>query len=113
LIVDPKKKSTWLIGLFSIPDAPSVQTVEFLAGYIEDRSSADDRTDFDILHAAYLKIARLSKSCTTLANEKKSLVMVNAKLNRTIQSRNKYEPALLKRSYPKIISQSKKREIQF
>jgi hypothetical protein len=111
LIVDPKKKSTCLIGLFSIPDAPSVQTVEFLAGYIEDSSLADARTDSDILHAAYLKIARLSKSCTTLASEKKSLVMVNAKSNRTIQSRKKYGSTALKPWYPNMIRQSKKQEI--
>jgi hypothetical protein len=61
--------------------APSVQTVEFLAGYREDPSPADDRTDFGILHAAYMKIARLSKSCTTLTTEKKSLMIGNAKLN--------------------------------
>jgi hypothetical protein len=61
--------------------APSVQTVEFLAGYIKDPSPADDRNNSDILRTVQMKIARLSKSCTTLMREKKFLVIVNAKMN--------------------------------
>jgi hypothetical protein len=70
--------------------AASVQTVESMAGYSEDPSPAHDRTDSDTLHAAYLRIDRLSKSCTSLTSEKKSLVMVDPKLNRTVQSYQKY-----------------------
>jgi hypothetical protein len=91
--------------------APSVQTVAFLAGYIEDPSSAHDRADSDILHAADMQIATLSQSCTALTSEKNSLAMVNAKLNRTIQSRKKYGSTPLKHWYPNIIRQSKKWEI--
>jgi hypothetical protein len=90
---------------------PSCQTIAFLAGYRENASLADDRTDFDILRAADMRIARLSKFCTTLTSEKRSLVMINAKLNRTIQSCKKYGSTPLKLWYPNMIRQSKKREI--